>query len=306
MMDLQTLKYFQYVAKYKNITRAAKKFYISQSTLSRHIMSLEKELGVELFRRSNKQIHLTKAGKVLEKECDLFIKHMETIIDNVQIADKGNEGAFRITAPGILCDVLADAIFTVKKKYPKIKFIFEAYDFDEISASIQYDVYDLGFTYDFSAGDTEGLERIEIGSDSFSLAVSSKLFDNPTIDSIPEIVRKLPLILPSYTEPPFMKIIIHELKTFADLKLLETTYVNTTESAMLEVSLGLGYSIVPTSLTKSKNALSNIAYINLDKFSAKGTIIMLFKKSYSSEILKEFVKIIQDLSPTIKTDTNLK
>ncbi|MBG0764598.1 MAG: LysR family transcriptional regulator, partial [Tissierellales bacterium] len=37
-MDLQTLKYFQYVAKYKNITRAAKKFYISQSTLSRHIM----------------------------------------------------------------------------------------------------------------------------------------------------------------------------------------------------------------------------------------------------------------------------
>jgi hypothetical protein len=103
-----------------------------------------------------------------------------------------------------------------------------------------------------------------------------------------------------------MKLIIHELKTFADLKLLETTYVNTTESAMLEVSLGLGYSIVPTSLTKSKNALSNIAYINLDKFSAKGTIIMLFKKSYSSEILKEFVKIIQDLSPTIKTDTNLK
>jgi DNA-binding transcriptional LysR family regulator len=78
-MNLETLHYFQYIAKYKNITRAAKHFYISQSTLSRNIMLLEKELGVQLFERNNKQIELTEAGKVFEHDCELFIKICKTL-----------------------------------------------------------------------------------------------------------------------------------------------------------------------------------------------------------------------------------
>lgn len=294
-MNLETLQYFQYIAKYKNITRAAKHFYISQSTLSRQIMALEDELGVKLFIRNNKQIELTEAGNVFDRECDLFINHMETVIKNVQLADKGNSGVLRITSPGKLCQILSDALTIFREKYPSINLIIEMYDFNEIPCAVQYDIYNIGFTYDFSVTGYEELESVPICNDDFSLAVSSELFKNPTQETLPEIVRSLPLILPSYIEPPFMKLILHELQTFAGNKKINISYVNTTDSVMLEASLGLGYGIVPTSLTKAKSGFHNISYINLVNFSAKSTIVMLYKKSSSSELVKRFVDIVKNL-----------
>ncbi|WP_168190128.1 LysR family transcriptional regulator [Caloramator sp. E03] len=295
-MNIETLQYFQYIGKYKNITKAAKHFFISQSTLSRHIMSLEEELGVKLFERDNKKIQFTEAGEALYNECELLIRHLQIVINNVQLADKGNTGTLRITSPGKLCKTLSDALILMKEKYPSINLIVESYNFNEIPCAILYGIYNIGFTYDFACSDYDELEIIPVGTDDFSLLIPSKFYKNPSKESIAEIVKSLPLILPTYIEPPFMKLIIHEFQRFAGIKKINTIYVNTTESVVFDVSLGLGYGIVPTSLTKSKNSDENISYINLDDFSAKGTIVMLRKKSNTSEIVNSFVDIIKDLS----------
>ena len=47
------LKVFLTIAKEENITRAAGLLHVTQPTLSRQLMQLEEELGVQLFRRSN-------------------------------------------------------------------------------------------------------------------------------------------------------------------------------------------------------------------------------------------------------------
>ena len=269
-MNLETLQYFQYIAKYKNITKAAKHFYVSQSTLSRQMMALETELGAQLFIRNNKNIELTEAGKVLMRDCDLYIKHMQTINDNVHAAAQGNLGILRITSPGELCKTFYDSLILFQKRFPTVEFATTTYD--------------------------EEIESIPIGNDDFSVAVSSKLFPNPTIDSIPDIVKSLPLILPYYTEPPFLKRIIHELQYYSGSKKIKTNYINTTDSVMLNVSLGLGYSIIPTCVSKAKSGMENISYIKLDDNFAKGIIVMLYKKSLSSEIVNSFVDIVKELS----------
>lgn len=296
-MNLETLQYFQYIAKYKNITKAAKHFYVSQSTLSRQMMALETELGAQLFIRNNKNIELTEAGKVLMRDCDLYIKHIQTINDNVHAAAQGNLGILRITSPGELCKTFYDSLMLFQRKYPTVELVVEAYDFNEIPTAIQYGVYNVGFTFDFATTTyDEEIESIPIGNDDFSIAVSSKLFPNPTIDSIPEIVKSLPLILPYYTEPPFLNRIIHELQHYSGAKKIKTNYINTTDSVMLNVSLGLGYSIIPTCVSKAKSGMENISYIKLDDNFAKGIIVMLYKKSLSSEIVSSFVDIIKELS----------
>lgn len=294
-MNLNTLHYFKYIAKYKNITRAAKHFFISQSTLSRHIIALEEELGVKLFERNNKQIELTEAGRVFYSECDLFIKHTETLINNVKFAGKGASGVLRITSPGDLCPALSNSLSLIRNKYPSIHLIVESYDFNDIPSAVQYDIYNIGFTYAFAANCFEELGSVPIGSDNFSLVVSSKLYKNPTLETIPEIVKSLPLILPSYIEPPFMKLIIHELQKYADFKKINTTYVNTTDSVVLETAFGLGYGIVPASLTKSKSGDQNISYINLEDFSTKCDIVMLYKKSSTSELVNSYKDIVKKL-----------
>lgn len=64
-MTLQQLKYLVTVAECKNITAAAEKLYISQPSLSAAIHSLEKEMNVMAFVRSNKGMTVTKEGEEL-------------------------------------------------------------------------------------------------------------------------------------------------------------------------------------------------------------------------------------------------
>ncbi len=294
-MNLETLHYFQYIAKYKNITKAAKNFYISQSTLSRHIMALENELDVKLFERKNKKIELTDAGRILYRDSDLFIKHMETVINNVKIADKGNNSVLRITSPGKIKNILPVALHEIRKDYPDVELVVEAYDFNEIPSAVLYDIYNIGFTFAFATSNFEELECVSLGTEEFCLAVSSDLYENPTMEDIPTIVKEMPMIMPEYIEPPFMKLIIHDLQTLAGVKHIQTNYVNTSDSVLLEASLGLGYGIVPLSLSKAKSGRENISYIQIDDFAPKATIVMLYKKENLSDLMKSFIDAVVNL-----------
>lgn len=63
-MNFNKLRYIITVAEEKSITRAAKKHYISQPSLSQCIHSIEEELGIELFVRGKNQVSLTPAGEL--------------------------------------------------------------------------------------------------------------------------------------------------------------------------------------------------------------------------------------------------
>ena len=54
-MELRVLKYFLMVAREENITKAAQLLHVTQPTLSRQLMQLEEELGVQLFHRGTTQ-----------------------------------------------------------------------------------------------------------------------------------------------------------------------------------------------------------------------------------------------------------
>jgi len=298
-MNLEMLQYFQHTARYKNITKAAKHFYISQSTLSRQIIALENELGVKLFERSNKHVELTEAGEVFYQDCESFINHMATITQNVQAADQGNSGILRITSPSTLSPILSDALTALREKHPSVRLVIESYDFNEIPSAIRYDLYNIGITYDFSFFNHEELQSIPIGTDNFSLVVSSKLFTELTEETITEVVQSLPLILPSHVEPPFLKLLLYQLQDIARVRNINTLYVNTTESVMLEVSLGLGYGIVPTSWLISKNYNKDITSAPLESFTTTCTILMLYKKTNTSLLVNNFIDIVKDLRKNI-------
>lgn len=64
-MTLQQLKYVVTVAEVGNITEAAEKLFISQPSLTSAVHSLEKEMNVEIFLRSNKGVVVTREGEEL-------------------------------------------------------------------------------------------------------------------------------------------------------------------------------------------------------------------------------------------------
>ena len=69
-MELYHLRTFIAVASEQNLTRAAQKLFISPSSVSSHIKGLEEELNVELFIRTPRGMHLTRAGEFLKQKAE--------------------------------------------------------------------------------------------------------------------------------------------------------------------------------------------------------------------------------------------
>ncbi len=64
-MELDQLRAFAAVAEEKSYTRAGERLYMSHSTMSRAVSSLEQEFGVSLIRRDNRVGGLTPEGEKL-------------------------------------------------------------------------------------------------------------------------------------------------------------------------------------------------------------------------------------------------
>jgi DNA-binding transcriptional LysR family regulator len=65
MVDIQKIETFLRAAENSSLSEAAKQLHLSQPTVSHHIKSLEQELDVTLFHRSNMGLQLTEAGRLL-------------------------------------------------------------------------------------------------------------------------------------------------------------------------------------------------------------------------------------------------
>mgnify|MGYP001061842934 CR=1 FL=1 len=76
-MLFKQMKYFMTVIDCNSFTEAAEQCFISQSAISQQIKSLEKELGVELLVRENRQFTLTPAG-------EYFYRHGKVVLDEIE------------------------------------------------------------------------------------------------------------------------------------------------------------------------------------------------------------------------------
>lgn len=79
-MEIQRIKEFIRLGEYLSYSRAAKALYISQSTLSDHIVSIEKEVGVKLVERSTSSVDLTEAGWFFFEQAQGIIEDYERLL----------------------------------------------------------------------------------------------------------------------------------------------------------------------------------------------------------------------------------
>ena len=94
-MTLERLIEFRMLAQTLHYGNAAKKLYMSQSVLSRHIQDMERELGVPLFRRGPHGVALTTAGSYLYRESLSYIQQVDRATARANSAGIGLAGSVR-------------------------------------------------------------------------------------------------------------------------------------------------------------------------------------------------------------------
>ena len=119
-MDIHSLTYFKKVAELQHITRASEELHVAQPSLSRTISRLEKELGVQLFERSGKNIILNSYGEILLKHTNRILQELKDI--DQEIGDAAGERSRTVTLSLYAASkLLPELVMAFKHEYPSIR-----------------------------------------------------------------------------------------------------------------------------------------------------------------------------------------
>lgn len=165
-MEIRVLRYFLIVAREGNITKASQLLHITQPTLSRQLMQLEEELGVELFKRNRHNITLTEEGHLLRRRAQEIVSLADKTIDGFlskqdQIMGEISIGAGEFLSIEYLCQMMSD----FHKKYPLVHYDMNSDNTEGIEEKINKGLLDFGLlteTVDISKYDYIHLPQKEI------------------------------------------------------------------------------------------------------------------------------------------------
>jgi DNA-binding transcriptional LysR family regulator len=108
-MDIRQLKTFVCVADLLSFTKASKKLYLAQSSVSAQVKSLEEELDVKLFDRIGRRVLLTDAGRKLYA----YARRMEEMTREIRSEfsnDRYARGALTVRVPETLASIYMPAV----------------------------------------------------------------------------------------------------------------------------------------------------------------------------------------------------
>lgn len=144
-MELRVLKYFLVVAREENITRAAALLHVTQPTLSRQLMQLEEELGVQLFRRSKHHIILTEEGMLLRRRAEEIVALADKTKDDLQHREEQLTGTIAVGSGELQSSRFLTQLLTAfQEKNPLVRFAIYSGNSDNIKERIERGLLDVG------------------------------------------------------------------------------------------------------------------------------------------------------------------
>ena len=146
-MNTKQFQYMLVLAREGSFSRAAEVLNITQPSLSQYIKKIEKEIGMELFDRTNGEVRLTKAGQVY-LDAGRKILDIELQMENAFSDLAGNKAGSLIigAAPYRTAGMLPEIAAKFKKVYPGICLIVREGTTAELSEGMEHGEYDLAIT----------------------------------------------------------------------------------------------------------------------------------------------------------------
>ena len=144
-MEIRVLKYFLTVAREGTITGAANVLHLTQPTLSRQLMDLEKELGHKLLIRGKHNVSLTQEGMILRKRAEEIVDMVEKTEAEFQSITDILSGDIYIGGGESDCmKYIAEIIKEIQTDYPDIKFHIHSGNAEDVTERLDKGLLDFG------------------------------------------------------------------------------------------------------------------------------------------------------------------
>jgi DNA-binding transcriptional LysR family regulator len=247
-MELRQLRYFVAVAEEGNISRAAKRIFLTQPALSRQIKALEGEIGQCLLERQAHSIRLTPVGEVLLREARELLRHAEQVLERVRAAGRGPR--LRVGyAPSLAAGILSVAVENFTQTHPNAR--VELFDLStaEMLAGLEGDRLDVALSVG-QLRETRGLKWTPLVRAPWRLAVNRNHPLARRSRVTPAEVARGPLLVFSQRDyPEYWDLITGWLRGHGQRPTVAGEY-DGAESLMAAVESGLGVALVTTQIAR--------------------------------------------------------
>ena len=149
-MDIQILREFADLAYTRNYKKTADRMYIGQSTLSKHIIVLEQELGIQLFVRTKHGVSLTRTGEEFLPRVRRILQEYDEALTIIQKGKDSISGQLRIGfLDSAVRDLLSESIRVYQNQYPNMKIALNSLQVGELSSAFKNSAVDIALTISF-------------------------------------------------------------------------------------------------------------------------------------------------------------
>ncbi len=247
-MELRQLRYFVAVAEDGNISRAAKRIFLTQPALSRQIKALEDEVGECLLERQAHSIRLTPAGETLLREGRDLIEHAEQVLERVRAAGGGVR--LRVGyAPSLAAGMLSTAVECFGQTHPNARVELLDLSTVEMVAGLERDALDVALCVGHLQ-ETRGLKWTPLASVSWQLAVSRKhRFTQQSRVTAADVAGEPLLIYSQRDYPEYWDVIGGWLRDYHKRPRIAAEYGGA-ENLMAAVEAGLGVAVVTAQMAR--------------------------------------------------------
>jgi DNA-binding transcriptional LysR family regulator len=247
-MEFSQLQAFISVAHNRSFSITAQQLHLSQPAISKRISTLEQQLNCELFDRIGHQVQLTEAGQRLLPRAIKIIQDIEDCKRHIQQLDKNISGKLTIASSHhIGLHRLPNILKNYAKEFTDVELDFQLLESEQACEAVRTGKIELAvITLPLEPEDK--LFTLKLWEDKLDCMISNDHEMNNISDITLEQLTNFPLLLPS--KKTFTTQIIEQPFKDRNLKLSTVMTSNDLESLRMMVEIGLGWSILPSSMLR--------------------------------------------------------
>lgn len=310
MINFLNLEYFLVAAEELNFTRAAKRLFISQQSLSNHISNLEKEFDVVLFNRTT-PLTLTYAGQALKSKArKLLTLKEETYRELADIKDF-SVGQLTIGVSHTRGRIILPEVLPIyRERFPNIELRLVEGNSSELASGLLHG--DIDLIIDMLPFKVEQVETVPICEEEVLLAVPDVVLERAYPGRLAEIKEQLSAHpdLTLLQNCPFL--MLHKgnrVRTIADEMfedaqitpniILETENIETVLALALK---GMGITFYPRMFISGHQDIKfrggiphPVSFYSLNYSKAHRMLAIGYHKGhYMSQATREFIQIVKE------------
>lgn len=296
-MDFRQIEAFVYVVKFRSFSKAADAIYLTQPTVSSHISTLEKELGIKLIDRSGKDVEPTSAGKVFYEFANNLMNIRDNAIFTLNEFTRKVEGKVEIAASTVPAEYLLPKLMIgFSSIYGNISFSVDQFDSKQVIDELLEKKYELGMVGTII--ENNKLEYHRLVKDRLVLATPcSKKFSSVNSDILPfEAIKDESFIYResgSGTRQEFEKIFMQNGINPSSIRI--AARFNSIDAIKQAVSQGLGVSIMSYISIEDYVKFGRIMAFDIEGFDlTRAFYIVTHKKRPLSPVNSVFLKYVLD------------